>query len=411
MSFPLNQQLEHWRTAPKIVKVLTAEQFLEGFVPIQALYAIMFSRVGHLDLKHIGWLFSVWWLAYLFAELPSGVLADYWSRKKVVAAGNLLRAVGFILWIVWPTFTGYAIGFTLWGVMIAFSSGATNAYLHSELRADGQDRLFAKYFGWINSALYAGLLSGFLMAALFTLRHTNLLIGVSAAASVTGAVVLMFALERPYTKQATYLKTLRSGLHELTQSKKLRYLCYGSFTVLMVIGVLEELLPRLYAAFGLSDSWVALMAATALLATVFLLTRLESFVRFSLSKQMLIMGAGILTLVAGLSLGGRGAALLLLAFNLIFQLFRPVFQHHILAELKGEERATVGSIPGFAAGLFGAMAFSIIGWVAEAKSESFSIGAYALFWFVVIMVLAILGLKHKVPKMTDQILEYEVRPM
>jgi MFS family permease len=357
----------------------------------------MFSRVGHLDLKHIGWLFSIWWLAYLVAELPSGVLADYWSHKKVVAIGSLARAIGFMLWIMWPTFTGYAVGFALWGVMIACSSGATYAYLHSELRADGKGHLFARYYGLISSVQYGGMLAGFFLAALLTLQHTNTLIGLSAAASFAGAIILLLAAERPYSKQATYIKTLRSALHEFRQSKKLRYLCYGSFTILMVIGVLEELLPRLYADFGLNDSQVSLMVAAALLATIFLLTKLESFVRFSLSKQMLVMGGGILVLIAGLISGGTGAAFLILLFSLVFQLFRPVFQHHILQEVKGEERATVGSIPGFASGIFGAVAFSIIGWVAQAKSERFSIGAYAFFWFIVITLLAIIGRRYKIP--------------
>jgi len=398
MRSSLKLQPSHLLTAPKVVKVLIVEQFLEGFVPIQALYAIMFSQVGHLDLKHIGWLFSIWFLAYIFAELPSGVLADYWSRKNVVTVGNLLRASGFIIWLAWPDFTGYAIGFALWGAMIACSSGATNSYLHNELRADGKDNLFTKYFGWTNSAFYSGLLAGFLVAAALTLRHTNVLIGLSAAGSFAGAIVLLLATERPYAKQNSYLKTLRNGLREFTQSKKLRYVCYGSFTVLTIIGVLEELLPRIYADFGLNNTEVALLAAIALLLTVFLLTRLESFVRFSLSKQMLVMCAGILLLVAGLSLGDKEAAILILLFNLVFQLFRPVFQHHIQQEVKGDERATVGSIPGFAAGIFGAAAFSIIGWIAQAKSERFAIGVYGLFWFVVLIILAIVGLKYKVPR-------------
>ncbi len=140
------------------------------------------------------------------------------------------------------------------------------------------------------------------------------------------------------------------------------------------------------------------MAAAALLLTVFLLTKLESFVRFSLTKQMLVMCAGILILVAGLSLGGKDAAILILLFNLVFQLFRPVFQHHILQEIKGDERATVGSLPGLASGIFGAVAFSIIGWIAQSKSERFSIGVYGLFWLVVLMILAIIGLRYRVFK-------------
>lgn len=51
-------------------------------MPIMALYTIMFERVGGLSFERIGLLFSIWSLAYLLAELPSGVLADYWSRRK-----------------------------------------------------------------------------------------------------------------------------------------------------------------------------------------------------------------------------------------------------------------------------------------------------------------------------------------
>src|SRR5687768_2625779 len=106
--------LKSIRMAPRIVKLLALEQFFEGFVPVMALYAIMFERVGGMSLQQIGLLFSIWSLAYLCVELPSGVLADYWSRRKVLMLGGLLRALGFGVWILWPTFLGYAIGFALW---------------------------------------------------------------------------------------------------------------------------------------------------------------------------------------------------------------------------------------------------------------------------------------------------------
>jgi MFS family permease len=387
----LRSRLSQMRQSPRVIKTLLFQQFMEGCVPIAALYAIMFEKTGGLDLQQIGLLFSVWSLAYLAAELPSGVLADFWSRKQVIAMGGILRAAGFAIWLVWPTFTGYLIGFALWGIAIACTSGAVAAFLHSELRAHGKDGQFAKYYGWLMAAFYSGVLSGYGMAALLTLKHAPLLIIVSMVLSLGFGLLMLFTQESPYKKQATYIKTLVAATMEVKGSRLLQYICVVLFAVYMVIGVLEELLPRLYAGFGLSDSGVSVALAVSLLATIVLVTRLEAFVRFSLAKQALLMAAALGLLIAGLILGGIGAVLLILLFDLVFQLFRPVFMHHIQEASEGDQRATIASVPGLAAGFFSAAAYFVIGQVAHGTSERFSIGLYAGFWLAVAIVLAIAG--------------------
>jgi MFS family permease len=374
--------------------VLAFQQFLEGFVPIAALYAIMFERVGGLSLEQIGLLFSIWSLAYVAAELPTGVLADYWSRRNVIILGGLLRCAGFVIWMLWPSFAGYAIGFALWGVMIACTSGAAPAYLQEELKAVGKGGKFAKYFGWTMSALSAGMLSGYLVAGLLTLEYMNVLIGLGVVSSVLFSLVLLATPESPYKRQDTYLKTLAAGFKEIARSKRLRYVCYGLFSVFMIIGVLEELLPRLFAQFGLNDSGVSLVLAASLIATIVLLAKLEAFARLSMAKQLLLMCLGLVFLAVGLRVGGMGASVFLLIFSLIFHVFRPVFMHHVQESTEGNERATIGSIPGLAAGLLGAAAYAVIGKVAGLTSERWSIAMYAAFWLLVLVVLIMWGRKY-----------------
>lgn len=376
---------------PPAARLLIAQQFCEGFVPIAALYAIMFERVGGLDFTQIGWLFAIWSLAYLAAELPSGVLADYWSRRNVIAIGGLFRAIGFAIWIAKPDFTGYAIGFALWGVAIACTSGAAAAYLHDELRADGRERHFARYFGWSMSAGSVGSLAGFGLAAALTLDHADTLTALSVISSMLFAILFALAPERPYKRQATYFATLASGFREIGRSRKLRYVCVILFSTYMTIGVLEELLPRLYAGFGMSDRIVALLTAAALLVSVFLLARLEDFVRFSLAKQVLVMAGGMALLLAGLTAGGISGSLLILTFSLVFQLLRSVFIHHVQDVAETDDRATIGSIPGLAAGLLGAGAYALIGIGAGASSENISIGIYAIVWLALFLILAYAG--------------------
>lgn len=379
----------------KNIRLLFIQQFFEGLVPIQALYAVMFGRVGGLSFEQIGYLFAIWSLSFLVAELPSGVLADYWSRKKVILLGGILRGIGFLAWLLYPGFIGYAVGFALWGFTIACSSGAVTAYLHNELAFEEKEKHFAKYLGRIKSVYWAGALVGFIISAILTLNHTNLLLVISVISSFFYPTILLIASEHSYKKQDTYLHTLRAAFREVRQSKKLQYICFVMFSIYMIIGVLEELFPRLYAQFGLSDTTISLIAASSMLAVVLLLTKLEKFVHFSYSKQIIVMCIGLVLLVLGVGIGKSHAAVLILLFSLIFQLFRPVFEHHIQDVAIGSERATIGSVPGLFGGILGAVAYVVIGRISVVSSERISIMIYALLWLIILIATAIAGSKYR----------------
>ncbi len=371
---------------PAIVKVLGIEQFLEGFIPIMALYAIMFERTGGLNFEQIGALFSIWSITYLLFELPSGVLADYWSRKKLIALGGVARAVGFLIWILYPSFTGYAIGFACWGVQIAFSSGSVSALLENELKATKMDKSFTKYYGWITSSFWTGILIGHILSALLTLNNAELLIQLSIASSLLYAVVMLASHESPYDKRGSYLGTLKAGVQDVRRSKELQILGFILFSVYMIIGVLEELLPRLYAQFGLNDSGVSMALSVALLLTIFVVAKLEKTVRFSIAKQLGMMIAGLVILLLGLYTQGLSGVALVMLFSLIFQLFRPLFQNHVVKATKSAEKATVTSIPGLAGGVVGAVAYVVIGILSRGFGEVGSIALYTAFWLAVLCV-------------------------
>ncbi len=370
---------------------MVLQQLLEGFVPITALYPIMFERVGGLNFQQIGFLFAIWGIVYLMFELPSGMLADYWSRKYVIAIGDVARGIGLSLWIFWPTFTGYAIGFGLWGVQIAFSSGAASAYLENELKHVGKEKYFTKYFGWATAAFWAGMLAGHGISALLTLDNADFLMWLGVVSSVLSGLIMLLGKESPYKKQSSYFGTLIAGVAEIRGSKQLLYVSGVLFSVYTLLGVVEELVPRVYSSFGLSDSAVSLTLAIALLLTVVLVARLESVISFSIPKQVGLMALGALILTGGLLVGDYPGVFLVLLFSLIFQVFRPLFQHHVISFTKSNEKATVSSIPGIVGGLVGAAGYFSIGLLSVKFGEEGSIALYAAFWLCVLVFLMILG--------------------
>lgn len=75
---------------------------------------MLFADSG-LSGAQISLLFIIWSATGFLAEVPSGALADRFSRRGAMAVAGVCQAIGFALWILLPGFAGFAIGFMLWG--------------------------------------------------------------------------------------------------------------------------------------------------------------------------------------------------------------------------------------------------------------------------------------------------------
>lgn len=121
-------------------------------------YAIMFSERSGLTTPQISVLFAWWILVALVSELPTGTLADKFSRRAVVGWSEVLQAVAFFVWIIAPSFIGYAVGFLFWGVSYALNSGAFQAYVYDELNGIGKSSYFTKIYSRSQSMTFIGML-------------------------------------------------------------------------------------------------------------------------------------------------------------------------------------------------------------------------------------------------------------
>lgn len=119
-----------------LVRLLLARQALHHAVPLFSLYALLFDAAG-LDLARISALFVLWSVAGLVLEVPSGMLADRWSRRGALVADGLLTGAGFAVWLLAPGFAGFATGFVLWSAGGALASGALEALTYDGLAAHG----------------------------------------------------------------------------------------------------------------------------------------------------------------------------------------------------------------------------------------------------------------------------------
>lgn len=141
---------------------------------VSSVYYITVVGLEPLQLVLVGTVLEV---TVLISEVPTGVVADVFSRRTSVIVGMFLVGMGFVLEGCIPRFPAILAAQVLWGVGWTFTSGAQQAWIADEMgdRNIGQIYLRGTQVGQI-SALFANFIS--VMLASIRLNLPILLAGV-----------------------------------------------------------------------------------------------------------------------------------------------------------------------------------------------------------------------------------------
>ncbi|GHJ46965.1 hypothetical protein Cs7R123_43070 [Catellatospora sp. TT07R-123] len=242
------------------------------FFPV---YALLFADVG-LSTAEITTLFLIWGGVAFALEVPSGAWADAFSRRRLLAFGALLRAAGFAVWWLWPTYYGFALGFVLWAVRSAASSGTKEALLYDELAAIGAaDRYKAIASRAATLAMLAMLAATLLAAPVYALGQRfgagYALIAIGSVLACLGSAVAALALpEQPKAERVgdglrDYLAKLRGGLAEARGDRTVRRALVVAATV-PALAAFDEYVPLLVRDLGVATAGVPLVLALMMAA-------------------------------------------------------------------------------------------------------------------------------------------------
>jgi DHA3 family tetracycline resistance protein-like MFS transporter len=104
-------------------------------------YQVEMAGLGPLQLVLVGTALEIG--AFLF-EIPTGVVADAWSRKGSVVVGFLIIGVAFVISGLNPRFEIIALSSFGWGIGWTFISGAKEAWLADEVGVEVSAGLMLK---------------------------------------------------------------------------------------------------------------------------------------------------------------------------------------------------------------------------------------------------------------------------
>lgn len=113
---------------------------------------VLFYTDNGLSMTQIFWLKSVYSIAMVITELPSGYLADVWGCRRTLLFGAVMGTLGILIYSLSSDFFSFMIAEIILGIGFSFISGADSALLYDSLKADNRAADYVKFEGRITSA-------------------------------------------------------------------------------------------------------------------------------------------------------------------------------------------------------------------------------------------------------------------
>ena len=108
---------------------------------VNLVYQVQVARLNPLQLVLVGTVLEG--AAFLF-EIPTGVVADVYSRRLSIIIGVFLLGIGLALQGAVPDFGVILLAQVIWGIGYTFTSGATQAWITDEIGVEQANALFLR---------------------------------------------------------------------------------------------------------------------------------------------------------------------------------------------------------------------------------------------------------------------------
>ena len=347
---------------------------------------VLFYEENKLGLQDVFILKSVYSVAAVALEVPSGYLADVWGRKRCILAGCVLFFGGYLCYSLTSTFAAFLVAEILLGIGQTMINGADSALLYDTTVHHGRENLYLRYEGRITmignfAEAVAGIFGGLL--AVYSLRYPFYAQAVVAFVGIPAAMAL-----REYAPankvQSPWEEILRILKYSLVTNKKLCCnIMYsgiiGAATLTMAWFVQPVLMQLETPTEWYGIIWTVLNLTVGVAALYS--DRVEQL--FGMNKMNIlilsVIAGGYVALAYNLTYVGLG---ILLLFYIFRGFATPILKGYINQMTFSEMRATVLSIRNFVIRLMFAAIAPFIGWLNDMYSLQVALLASAALIFI-----------------------------
>jgi DHA3 family tetracycline resistance protein-like MFS transporter len=327
-------------------------------------------------------------------EIPTGVVADVYSRRLSVIIGFFLIGIGFVVEGAIPRFEGVLLAQVLWGIGATFTSGATEAWVADEVGDANAGRAYLRG----SQAGQATWLLGTFVSVILGSVLINLPILVGGVTFVGLGLILLMVMPEdgfaptPSEGRTSWQKisgTFRSGLR-LVQGRPALTIILG---VSLFFGLYSEGYDRLWTDHVLTNFafpaigqlqpvvWFGIMNAAAMFlgiaVTEFARRRLDMNAHRAVARALLIVNALLSVCLIGFGLAGSFAFAFAIwsAISALRTVTGPVYTAWINQHVESSVRATVISMTSQVNAFGQIVGGPVIGALATALAVSIGLGS------------------------------------
>ena len=165
------------------------------YAVVASVYRIVEAGLSPLKLMLVGTVLEV--STFVF-EIPTGVVADVYSRRLSLIVGAFLVGAGFIVEGLFPVFGAVLAAHVLWGVGATFGSGAQQAWIADETGGERTGQVFMRGSQFAQVGSLVGIAAGVVLASGYIhFPVPDLALPLLAGGSIYIALGLLMALTMP----------------------------------------------------------------------------------------------------------------------------------------------------------------------------------------------------------------------
>lgn len=251
----------------KFTKLIYGYEFFNSFLVIYPLYAIMFQNHGMNDTQ-ISLLLIFWSVSVLIFQAPVSFFCNrYFSYKSMVIYGQSLKALCFYVWIAWPDFWGYLLGFALWGIQWSIYNTAFEALVYEELKVRNKQSQYVKICGRKHAANTVGYLLSGLGSFLISLGM-DVIVYISIATTILSSLLIVFIPALPKIQDTCSINKWEYLADTVQFFKKAPQIMLAIILLTAIVGLIgiDEYFGLIGVQMGMPVKYVGLIFIATLLA-------------------------------------------------------------------------------------------------------------------------------------------------
>lgn len=359
---------------------------------------VLFYQDNGLSMSQIFLLKSIYSIAMVATELPSGYLADVWGCRRTILFGAVLGTLGIVIYSLSSDFASFAMAEVILGVGFSFVSGADSAMLYDSLKAENRENEYIKFEGRITSAgNFAEALAGVAGGLLATISFRTPYYFQIFVASI--AIPAAFFLKEPqHVQERIHLKMKEIiGIVKLTylQPEMRSAILISSFTGAATLTYAWFVQPYFEKAGVPVSVFGILWTMLNLSAGVFSMYsyRIERWVgrKNTLLLIVILLSIGFVLTSIEISLAGIA---ILFCFYMVRGIATPVLKDYINQYTDSKVRATILSVRNFEIRIIFAAVGPVLGYLTDTFSLQTALLVAGVSYFVA-ATLSILPLLKK----------------